>query len=175
MVIDANSAPAGTPNMRWGNFFQCETAHLWYSKAVKQPWSQPLLGLHSSALLLASLFCTSLGCSAVLWSAPSLGQSALASSGLSPSPPPRCLISARETQHWLFCRKGTCAPRARGELAYSDKCPSKWSLIGLFSCQKALFWLNRIEPLWLDRAAQLPLNGKSLSPIGWNKTLGSPL
>ena len=41
--------------------------------------------------------------------------------------------------------------------------------------QKVLSILVWIEPLWLARSAQLQLDGKSLSPIGWNRILGTSL
>lgn len=103
---------------------------------------------------------------------------------------PLCFIFSVSAPAWemhssVFGGKTKCT--LRGELTYIDRSCYPWSLFGPFSCkwrlqipvvwsvQKALFGLVRMELLWFvvedaaeDMAAQLQLDGEIFSPIGWN-------
>ena len=147
-----------------GNLMQWETAQLWYSKAVRQPWDQGLLWQDI--------------CSALLHSAPGctgLFYSSKTSLVFYLQPGKHTLQSSVERESVL---------RARGEMTYIDRSPSPWlsilvqiktpnpcSLIGpkstvligqnrtsLIGWRRSLWGGNRAALLWLD--------GGNLSPIG---------
>ena len=89
--------------------------------------------------------------------------------------------------------KGKVLSEPLGDLTYTDRSHYRWSLIGLSSNK----WGLQILSVWMvqmhcsnwsewshslvgedtsgDVAAQIRLDGESLSPIGWNKTPGTPL
>ena len=78
--------------------------------------------------------------------------SALHCAGLLCSAPVRhleCFSSAWESWFLVVGRKGKCAPRARGELAYMGRSPCSWLLIGLSSCS----WELQILTVWLVQKA----------------------
>lgn len=93
---------------------------------------------------------------------------------------PWCFSSSQKNKVSTIWWKGSVL-WATGELTYIERNPHLWSLIGPPSCkwglQKVLSWLVRMEVFWLVSedanviwAAQLLLDGESLSPISWNTT-----
>ena len=158
--------------------------------AVRQPWAHVALGpdpslasqphLPWSAWLCSALLCFGLLCTVPVF---------LACTALLYCDPARhlwCFSSARETVFILQWKGKVPSSSQRGAHLYRQKSlplvPDGSVLMQMrtpsaHSClvQKALFWLARMELLCLVGTEQLQLGGESLSPIHWNRILGTPL
>lgn len=124
----------------------CNTVQLWCSHGARQAWSQASL-LDSSALFLTGLLSALVY--SVLWSAP-FWDSLLW---------PALVCSASWHQPGRQDGKGKCTPRARRQMAYTNRSLCPWFLFDLSLCiwgfQILAIWLVRIELLWLVRALHL--------------------